>query len=172
MPALGLYDTEITGPLIAAIRAGQFQKTACQIAGISFRQYKRWMAEGRDGKSPYHRQFYKDVKKAQALAEAERVEAIRKAQDNNWQAAAWYLERSRWQRWGKRDRSEMVVTHERPKSVQHVVQQIRQALAMTPADSIEEPPPELNGHTNGHINGHVSAETPEPPELPEDSYHG
>ena len=47
-------------------------------------------------------QFWQAVKKAQAEAEAAAVLQIRKAAENTWQAAAWYLERGvardRWRR--------------------------------------------------------------------------
>ena len=48
--------------------------------------------------------FWRDVKKAEAEAEAAAVLQIRKAaNEGTWQAAAWYLERKFKDRWSRRD---------------------------------------------------------------------
>lgn len=54
-------------------------------------------------------QFWQEVKKAEAEAEAAAVLHIKKAaSEGTWQAAAWYLERKFKDRWSKNDK----ITHE------------------------------------------------------------
>jgi hypothetical protein len=53
--------------------------------------------------------FWQEVKKAEAVAEAEAIGMIQSAaNEGTWQAAAWYLERKFKDRWGKTEK----VTHE------------------------------------------------------------
>lgn len=91
--------------LSEALRAGNFAEAACEYAGISYQQYRRWLlaAEEPDA-SDLLIEFREAVVKARATAEIRNVAMIqRAAQDPKlWSAAAWWLERSNPQRWGKR----------------------------------------------------------------------
>jgi hypothetical protein len=61
------------------------------------------MQRGRDGEEPFAA-FLAHLQKADAEAEAAAVKVIvRAAQDGTWQAAAWWLERRRSQRWARRE---------------------------------------------------------------------
>lgn len=51
--------------------------------------------------------FFVEVEKARAEARIRAVGKIKSAMDGNWQAAAWYLERSRPQEWGRISRTEI-----------------------------------------------------------------
>jgi hypothetical protein len=168
MPKIeGIYDTAITGKIIEGFRKGYYTKTVLESAGLGIRQFKRWMAYGKAGRSPYYRKFYLDVLAAKAEAEHNNVDCVQKAAKTTWQAAAWLLERRTTARWGRKDRSELVVTSNKPKDLGQVVTQIRQVLGQNAAQGNQEPepvwPPE-------GIAGRISG--PEPPELPEDSYGG
>lgn len=50
-------------------------------------------------------QFWRDVKKAEAIAENAAIQTIQKASEKNWQASAWWLERKFKDRWGRQDRT-------------------------------------------------------------------
>lgn len=56
--------------------------------------------------------FREAIKKAEAVAEAKRIQMITEASETNWQAAAWYLERRYPDRWGKQSKHEMNVNGE------------------------------------------------------------
>lgn len=50
-------------------------------------------------------QFWRAVKKAEALAENAAIQTIQKAAEKNWQASAWWLERKFKDRWGRQDKT-------------------------------------------------------------------
>lgn len=84
---------EISGPLLKLLKSGVPVVHACDAVGISPSSYYDWMKLGERAKSGQHREFYLNVKKARAEAIARNVAIIQKAAKENWQAAAWYLER-------------------------------------------------------------------------------
>ena len=50
------------------------------------------------------------IKKAEAESELSNIEIIKNAAPTNWQAAAWYLERKHWERWGRKDKQQVELT--------------------------------------------------------------
>jgi transposase len=116
MPALG--QTKLTptvhAEIVTALRQGSYQVVAAQKAGIGRRTLVRWMQRGEmeearreegfpaDPDEEKYLQFKKDVEIARAQAEVDAVKCVSDAgRIGTWQAAAWYLERSFPQRWGK-----------------------------------------------------------------------
>lgn len=86
-------------------------------------------------------QFWREIKKAEAEAEAAAVLHIKKAaSEGTWQAAAWFLERKHKQRWGKQDRVEHagVVSHDHahqllptaPEAIEEARERLRAARAL------------------------------------------
>ena len=51
--------------------------------------------------------FFLECKKARALSEMKALNVIREASQSSWQAAAWYLERTASDRWGRVVRTEV-----------------------------------------------------------------
>ena len=110
--AVGAKDKRLDKDLVAsitkALKAGCTKKDACALASISEQTFYRWMKEGEnspEGGTAW--EFCESVKKAIAEARARNITIIQKHAVNNWTAAAWYLERSDPEHWGKRDRVEM-----------------------------------------------------------------
>ena len=121
--------TKLTPEVIEEIcnwlKLGYYQEDAATMAGISASTYYDWMKKGDDAQKALEsgdssslpatqerdevevvnmfQEFSEAVKKARAEAEGAHIRNIRKAADNgNWQASAWWLERSFPQKWGKR----------------------------------------------------------------------
>jgi transposase len=95
---------EVQARIIEALRAGNYQDTAAAYAGVSRTAFYRWMEQGAqpDAAQPY-KDFRDAVEKARAESEVRNVALIqRAASDGTWQAAAWFLERSFQQRWGRK----------------------------------------------------------------------
>jgi transposase len=90
--------------IVQAIQAGNYLEVAAQYAGIGATTLYRWMALGEDETADdIYREFRQAVESARSAAEVRNVALIQKAaNDGTWQAAAWYLERTAWQRWGRR----------------------------------------------------------------------
>jgi transposase len=98
---------EIQDKIIDAIQAGNYQDAAARYAGIDPATYYRWMSKGEDPDSPYS-EFREAIERAKAAAEVESVAIIKlAARDGTWQAAAWWLERTRPQKFGRKERYEV-----------------------------------------------------------------
>ncbi len=114
--------------LINNLRLGLYVNQACELTGISLSSYYGWKAkaeeiEERDDDNPIPADqlfldFLDAVKKARATAEAYHLRNVRDAGETSWQASAWWLERSAPERWGRRERVEVVGKDEGPLRIQ------------------------------------------------------
>ncbi len=95
---------EVQERIVSAIRGGNYLEVAAQFAGIGTSTLYRWLANADDPHAdPSYREFRDAVESARSAAEVRNVTLIQQAaNDGTWQAAAWYLERTAWQRWGRR----------------------------------------------------------------------
>ena len=94
---------------------------ACAYVGISESTFYKWMKTGREISDGHKRdekhahipyllaerdvfvEFFQRIKKARSIMRIEAIAIIRiAAQDGNWQAAAWLLERSAPEHWGRK----------------------------------------------------------------------
>lgn len=92
-----------------AISAGNYSEIAARYAGVASTTFYKWMAlgEGENAKDPF-REFREAVENARATAEVRNIAMIQQAANNGtWQAAAWYLERTAPNRWGRRSSVEV-----------------------------------------------------------------
>lgn len=93
-----LLEPDTREILLTAIRAGNRLPAAARLAGISPKTLSEWLRRGRGldarAATPAHMQLVDDVELAQAQAEANALEMIRKAAMRDWRAAAWFLENS------------------------------------------------------------------------------
>jgi hypothetical protein len=97
----------IRDKIVEAILAGNYQDAAARYAGIDPATFYRWMQKG-DGTDDHYGEFREAVENAKAAAEVENVAIIRRAaRDGTWQAAAWWLERTRPQKYGRKERYEV-----------------------------------------------------------------
>jgi len=90
------------------VSAGNYIKDIPPVLGIDDSTWFRWLSEGEKAKSGLKREFYETIKKAEKDAIARNVALIqRAAQDGNWQAAAWWLERKYFEDWGRKDKVDL-----------------------------------------------------------------
>jgi hypothetical protein len=123
---MNAQDKENITQLLAAIRGGSDLDTACHFAGLSTNQVYRWLERGKieserieSGKKPVVAEkdfvaFWNDLKKARADAIVRNVSVIQKAGQENWKAAAWWLERTMPEKYGKRSINKPAVNGEPP----------------------------------------------------------
>jgi hypothetical protein len=91
---------EISKFLVDAIAAGCPINQACSAAGISLAAFWRWLAEGEKANArPIYRNFRDAIKQGQRDRLLNAVQAIQAAAPRQWQAAAWWLERSSPENW-------------------------------------------------------------------------
>jgi len=110
-----LLTADVAERIEQAVRSGAYIDDAAQYAGVSERTLYRWLARGREVEALVDAgedvspndvlllQFWQSTQKARAEAVLRNVTLIQQAaQAGSWQAAAWYLERTAWQKWGRR----------------------------------------------------------------------
>tara|TARA_Y100000004_G_C8948076_1_gene427222 strand:+ start:759 stop:1190 length:432 start_codon:yes stop_codon:yes gene_type:complete len=97
-------DEQLTERLLNAIKLGSYIEHACAYAGINSSTYRRWRSLAEDNLEPYKSLFEK-IQQAEAEGIIRRIGRIEKqAQEGNWQADAWLLERKYPDKFGRRDR--------------------------------------------------------------------
>lgn len=104
--------------IVRALQAGAFLKDAAQAAGVTETTVHNWLARGRlqlnengerlkdiaNADLPFL-EFFESVEKSRAEAVIFNLAIIRQAASKgHWQAAAWYLERTRPDEYGRRTR--------------------------------------------------------------------
>ena len=114
MAGLKKISKEKINQIVEAVRAGNFIETAAAFAGLSKQTLYNWLKEGareRDrresGEKPdrtkdLYVQLSLQIEQAMAEAEMRDVEIITRAAEQQWQAAAWRLERKYPDRWGRK----------------------------------------------------------------------
>ena len=102
--ARALLTDEVADRIVTLLRAGCYDRVAAEAAGIAPRTFREWLQRGRsllERDAPYRR-LLERVQKARAEGEATHVARITAAaQQGDWHASAWFLERSYPERWGK-----------------------------------------------------------------------
>ena len=89
------------------VRSGALIKTACQACGIHESTYFRWINRADDPDAPeVYREFRESITRARALAEMDALTLVRQAGRTDWRAAAWFLERSFPQDYGRHQKLE------------------------------------------------------------------
>ena len=96
--------------IVTAISAGNSRDISAAYAGISPKTFFEWLKKGREGRGgAVYRDFADAIGKADAEAEVYAVGIIRQAMPDQWQAAAWWLERRKPQDWAKHEKIESTV---------------------------------------------------------------
>lgn len=120
-----------TKALTDALRGGSDLDTACHFAGLSSQQVLKWLEIGKNeservanGYPPTaglnaYTSLWEDLKKARADAIVRNVTYVQKAaSDGNWQAAAWWLERTVPEHYSKKSNSNASVDGRRQKQIE------------------------------------------------------
>ena len=81
----GKYSPEITQEICKYLRAGNTQRDSSKLAGISEETYYTWKKT--------HPEFSEVIEKAELECKARNIAIIQRADEKQWQASAWWLER-------------------------------------------------------------------------------
>lgn len=94
---------ETQARLVQAIRLGATYEHACNYAGLGYSTFRRWMVDGEKAQRGKFKEFWDAIKKAEGDATVGWLAKIEKAaNEGQWVAAAWKLERRYPQEYGKR----------------------------------------------------------------------
>jgi len=123
----------ITALIATLIEDGNYAETAAEAAGIHRATFHTWMKKGDQQTSGQYKTFHDTIKKAQAKAETHHLNTITTAANNGtWQAAAWWLERTRPHQYAKRtihqgDQTNPIHhTHTRQTLTNHLLETLQQ----------------------------------------------
>lgn len=94
---------ELQLKICETVRAGNYIETASAYVGVNKSTIYDWMKRGAREKQGIYHDFSNAIEKALAESEMRDVLIIGKAASQNWQAAAWRLERKFSDRWGRKD---------------------------------------------------------------------
>ena len=114
-----VLQPEIRQAILDALNAGNYMETAAEYAGIHKSVLFDWLKWGREAKAQMeagdpvrangqaYASFADEVEKAMARVEVQSLAVIRRAGMENWQAMAWFLERTRPRKFGRLERKEI-----------------------------------------------------------------
>ena len=98
---------ELQVEICDVLRAGNYIDAACAYVGIHEATYHEWVKRGEQGE-PLYADFREAVTKARSESELRNVQNInRAASSGQWQASAWFLERSHPRKWGRMQKLEL-----------------------------------------------------------------
>lgn len=132
---------EVTNRICLAIRAGNYSKVAAAMAGISETTYYKWleMSDKPNAKKEY-KEFRESIEQAEAEAEVAAIARIRQAADNgDWKAAGWYLERKHGERWGRNDKIRQEITGFVTQSIDVTFDEMKNAVIDFLSEDDDEP---------------------------------
>jgi hypothetical protein len=108
-----LLTDEVQERIVSALRAGAYIETAAAYSGIARPTLYLWIKKGRADPRGRYGVFVDAVDRAIADSEVRDLALITRAATNQWQAAAWKLERRSPDRWGRRDAKQITLTVEK-----------------------------------------------------------
>lgn len=87
------------------IESGNYITDVCKALRVSREAFYAWLRKGEKAEEGLEKELYDAIKEAEGRAIARNVALIQKAaQNGNWQAAAWWLERKYPKEWGRKDK--------------------------------------------------------------------
>ncbi len=112
--------------LCQLIATGNYPAVACRVVGVSIGLYNLWMDLGAIETSGERREFYENIKKAEAVAEVYAVQKWQQQMDKSYQAPRDFLARRFPKRWSERIEIAVVVRGE----LDEIMQRLRMSLPM------------------------------------------
>jgi hypothetical protein len=119
---------EVQQRIVDSLRMGNYIETASAYAGITKSTLYEWMKRGAREKRGKYKEFSNAVEKAMAEAEMWDVALIAQAAKENWQAAAWRLERKYPARWGRKTQHEVTGKDDKPVEITNSKQQLLEKI--------------------------------------------
>ena len=165
---------EVFDAIVTALQAGNYIDDAAAYAGVHQRLVFTWLEKGRNADeadeqglplTPNERlymHFLHAVETARSQAVVRNVAIIQQAAQTQWQAAAWFLERTNPRKWGRHETVEItgedggpIRVEQSAKStladkfaaVEAVARQIVDTVATDDDDTVTEEPPALKAAT-------------------------
>lgn len=101
------FTPETRAVIVAALRVGNYRQTACQLAGIPYQTFWRWMHRGEEEGVGEYYDFLNAVMQAEAESESGIVQQVRTQVPKDWRAGIELLQRRHPDRWSVRTEQEI-----------------------------------------------------------------
>lgn len=98
------FTPELAAKILQLVETGCFASVAAQAVGLSPATFHRWVQRGKAQRRGQFRDFCDGLTRARAKARGRMVTIVSLAAEQDWRAAAYYLERTDPKRWGRRDK--------------------------------------------------------------------
>ena len=92
--------------IVESLSHGSTRIDAAVVAGIDYKTFRGWVTRGKKEQSGIYRDFVLSLTRAESFAADEYAKLVRKGANEDWRAAAWWLERKRRKQFGKTDKLE------------------------------------------------------------------
>jgi len=113
-------NDEVEVKICGYLACGLPVKDACNLASVSERTYRRWIAEGKLADTGRKRKFWQASTRASSLAVSKLTGIVTAAAKKDWRAAAFILER-RWpQEWARHVHADITTDEGRKEVVKHL----------------------------------------------------
>lgn len=99
---------ETMNKILDGIKAGMSYEGACGVARVSWVTFDKWRKAGEAGESEKFIGFLRELRYAEAIAEAEMLKKLKEDPDTKW--VAWRLERRFPDRWGRVNQNKVELT--------------------------------------------------------------
>lgn len=110
---------------------GNYNTVSAIAAGVAPRTFQRWCQKGRKAKRGLFAEFWRAIKKAEALAEIANVKVVMEAAQNDPKHAEWWLTHKRPEHWAS-NRNEITELKKAQKALENgYLSSIAQAAAKT-----------------------------------------
>jgi transposase len=107
---------ETMNKILDGIKAGMSYEGACGVARVSWVTFDKWRKAGEAGESEKFIGFLRELRYAEAIAEAEMLKKLKEDPDTKW--VAWRLERRFPDRWGKKEQVKQEISGPEGKPIQ------------------------------------------------------
>lgn len=88
-----IANEELYKKICKLIGAGYYPSTVAQYCGLKYETFFMYLERGKNGQNKLYRRFFRDVQKAWARAEINRLRKLKQHEDMDWRVSAWMLER-------------------------------------------------------------------------------
>lgn len=103
------YNKKTVDIICQSLTKMSSKTAAAEAAGISLQTYFEWY----HNKPEFKKSIDKAIDETKDRAKSIAIQAVFQAMDKNWQAAAWFLERSYPNEYGRKDRIDMDVNEKK-----------------------------------------------------------
>jgi hypothetical protein len=131
-----VLTADVRASIVKLVAQGNYLETAAAANGVSKQAIHAWMKTAARKEDPELQEFLIAIEKAKAESEAYDLRKI--GMSDEWQAAAWRLERRSPDRWGRKARLDASITNTDPSQARVTWTEILESAILPAGDTGED----------------------------------